>query len=80
MALEANYEILTLKGDRWEVSQVVETHGDAMISAAELCERPEYGGVRVVREVFDPKTGLSHGNVVMEKIKRAAGNRRIGSR
>ena len=81
MPLEASYEILALNGDRWEVRMVTETHGDAVASAMELVERPDLAGVRIVREVFDHNTGLSHGSVLMEKIKgRGRDNRRIGGR
>ena len=81
MPLEASFEILTLNGDRWELTMLAANKDDALETANELWKKPGTSGVRVVREVYDKGTGLSHGSIIREEVRGAkSGKKRVGSR
>ena len=78
---DSSYEVLALEGDRWNVKHVCEGQGDAMATAMELTKRPGTKGVRVIKDYYDAKTGLSYEKVLFEQLKeKQVSNVRMASR
>ncbi|MCB1832644.1 MAG: hypothetical protein KDH19_04250 [Geminicoccaceae bacterium] len=68
-SVDISFEVLVLGNDRWEVKLVSANQGDALAASVELAKKPGVKGVRVVREMFEHKTGLSFGRIVFEQVK-----------
>lgn len=66
---DSSYEVFVLEGERWNVKHVADGQGDAMATAVELAKRPTVKGVRVIRDFYDAKTGLSYEKVLFEQLK-----------
>ncbi len=65
----AHFEIHVLHGDRWVIDYVSTSREEALEEAGELLRRPEIGGVRVVKELFNPATETTAARILFEHLR-----------
>lgn len=66
---DSSFEVLVLEGERWNVKHVSNNQADAMATAVDLSKRVTSKGVRVIKDFYDAKTGLSYEKVLYEQMK-----------
>jgi len=60
------FEVMTLKDGRWMIEQRHKDQETAIVDANSLYDTRAFKGVKVVREMFDPKANLFKESVVYQ--------------
>jgi len=69
MALVSSFEILSLKGGKWEVMAVVDNKARAIAQAEQILHDGFFSAIEVIEERYDEGSGESHYLVVFNKVK-----------
>ncbi|MCB1971131.1 MAG: hypothetical protein H6851_12850 [Geminicoccaceae bacterium] len=67
--IDISFEVLALEQEQWQVKLVTETQEDALSASVNLARSRSVRGIRVVKEIYDHSTGLSHGRTIYEQLK-----------
>ncbi|MCR9255937.1 MAG: hypothetical protein NXI16_07555 [Alphaproteobacteria bacterium] len=70
--MSANYEILTLKGGQWQIDTTMKNRDDAIEHAKELFAEKRYDGVKVLKDVVDPRTNKSKEITIYDSTRNLA--------
>jgi len=70
--MTTNFEILTLKGGRWQIDTTMKNRDDAIEHAKELFAEKRYEGVRVIKDIVDPKTNKSKEITIYDSTRNLA--------
>ena len=68
---QVHFEVHVLDSDRWTIDYVSTSEEDALEEAEELVRRPEISGVRVVKEMFNPRTEVTAARILFERVRPA---------
>ena len=66
---QVHFEVHVLDSDRWTIDYVSTSEEDALEEAEELVRRPEISGVRVVKEMFNPRTEVTAARILFEQVR-----------
>ncbi len=69
MSLVSTFEILSLKGGKWEVMAVVDSKARAIGQAEQILHDGFFSAIEVIEERYDEDSGESHFLVVFNKVK-----------
>lgn len=69
MAMVSTFEILSLKGGRWEVMAVVKSKNEAISQAEHHLKKGFFSAIEVIEERYDEETGKSTSLVIFNKVK-----------
>lgn len=70
---QRHFEVHVQQNGRWTVDCVLDEIEEAMKEAKVLLGKPQIAGVRVVREIYDPRTALAYEQVLHEELKAGKG-------
>jgi hypothetical protein len=69
MAVISSFEVISLKGQKWEIESIVDNKEEALERAQESIRSKHFSAVKVLEERYDEETGKTQNFVVFNKKK-----------